>query len=181
MKGRHHYDIRWMLLVLLKWWHLRYLSQVNRLARLMMNNDPKHTSNRVTAWLEDQEINWWKTPAKSPDLNPIENLWHELMEYLRREVKPKRNEELITGLEQFWDTVDIAKCQKYINHLRKVIPKVIEENGGPTGYWFYVACCYCFSLTLMCFQFYQLNSIHVAWLKLTTQLMKIETILPHWA
>ena len=26
------------------------------------------------------------------------------------------------------------KCKKYVGHLRKVFPKVIEMNGGPTGY-----------------------------------------------
>ncbi len=71
------------------------------------------------------KINWWKTPAESPDLNPIENLWHELKEYLRREIKPKTKQQLLNGIVEFWDTVDIAKCKKYIGHLKKVVPKVI--------------------------------------------------------
>ena len=25
-------------------------------------------------------------------------------------------------------------CSKYIGHLQKVIPKVIEKDGGPSGY-----------------------------------------------
>ena len=34
--------------------------------RLMMDNDPKHTSHHVADYLKDQNINWWKTPAESP-------------------------------------------------------------------------------------------------------------------
>ena len=79
-------------------------------------------------------MNWWKSPPESPDWNPIENLSHELKKYLRREVKPSRKEELVEAIIQFWKTVDVAKCRKYIRHLRKVLPKVIECNGGPTGY-----------------------------------------------
>ena len=43
-------------------------------------------------------------------------------------------EELIDGIQKFWETVDQAKCEKYIGHLRKVIPKVIELEGSATGY-----------------------------------------------
>lgn len=111
-----------------------YLNQVNGNPRLMQDNDPKHTSGRVRVWLEEAGVNWWKTPAESPDLNPIENMWHELKEYIRRVVKPKTKDELVSGIFQFWDSVDIAKCKKYIGHLRKVVPKVIEMDGGPTGY-----------------------------------------------
>ena len=102
--------------------------------KFMADNDPKHTSRHAQRYLEEKQINWWRTPAESPDLNPIENMWHELKEYIRREVKPKTKEELIDRIKAFWSTVDIDKCRKYIRHLRKVIPKVIEVQGAATGY-----------------------------------------------
>ena len=102
--------------------------------RFMQDNDLKHTSVLGRTFLERNEVNWWKTPAESPDLNPIENLWHELKEYIRREVKPRTKDGLMNGIHEFWTTVDTAKCQKYIRHLRKVIPKVIEVKSEATGY-----------------------------------------------
>ena len=53
---------------------------------------------------------------------------------MRREVKPKRKEELVEGIKTFWETVTVVKCRKYIGHLKKVIPKVIELQGDATGY-----------------------------------------------
>ncbi len=101
--------------------------------RYMQDNDPKHTSRHVQKWIVD-DINWWRTPAESPDMNPIENLWHELKEYIRREVKPRIKDELVAGIKEFWSTVDVRKCTKYIGHLRKVLPRVIELEGAATGY-----------------------------------------------
>ena len=79
--------------------------------RFMQNNDPKHTSKLAQNWMKEQNFNWWKTPVELPDLNPIENLWHELKEYISREIKPKtKDDELVQGIVQFWNTVDVSKC-----------------------------------------------------------------------
>uniref|UniRef100_A0A1X7SIT5 Tc1-like transposase DDE domain-containing protein n=1 Tax=Amphimedon queenslandica TaxID=400682 RepID=A0A1X7SIT5_AMPQE len=89
----------------------------------MQDNDPKPMCKRMGTWFEENNTNWFYTPPESPDINPIENLWHELKEYLRQDVKPKTKQEFFLGIIEFWETVDINKCRKYIGHLRKVIPK----------------------------------------------------------
>ena len=89
----------------------------------MQDNDPKHTSILARHFFEEKGINWWKTPAESPDMNPIKNLWHELKEFIRRELKPRTKQELVDGILKFWRTVDVAKCNKYIDHLKKSFPE----------------------------------------------------------
>ena len=76
----------------------------------MQDNDPKHTSRYIQKIFEDEGIVWWKTPPESPDCNPIKNLWHELKEFMRREVRPKNKEELVNGIRRFWETVTVEKC-----------------------------------------------------------------------
>ena len=39
--------------------------------RFQRDNDPNHTSRLARSFLDDNSINWWKTPPESPDLNPI--------------------------------------------------------------------------------------------------------------
>ena len=102
--------------------------------RFMQDNDPKHTSRAAQQFYNSAGINWWRTPPESPDMNPIENLWHELKEFIRREVKPRNKEQLVDGIRRFWDTVDKNKCLRYIGHLNKVLPAVVEKRGDATGY-----------------------------------------------
>lgn len=102
--------------------------------RLRQDNDPKHTSRHAAQFFANNGVNWWKIPPESPDLNPIENLCHELKEFIRRVVKPKKKEELIDGITKFWETVNVEKCHKYIRHIHHVIPLVIEKDGQATGF-----------------------------------------------
>ena len=114
---------------------LPVLCQINPAGhRLMQDNDPKHTSRCAVEFFKEEEVNWWRTPQESLDMNPIGNLWHEMKEYLRREVKPPTKQELVQGIRDSWETVCMVKCTRYIRHLRKVLPRVIAEQGGPTGY-----------------------------------------------
>ena len=104
--------------------------------RFMQDNDPKHTSRRAQAFFEEHNINWWRTRPESPDLNPIEDLWHELKFFLESKVKPRNKHELVEGIKKFWrKKVTPEKCAKYIDHvLHKAIPAVVEAEGAATKY-----------------------------------------------
>ena len=61
-------------------------------------------------------------------------VWHELKEWLRNYHKPYTKEELISGIQQFWrERMTPEKCRKYISHIRKVIPVIVEVEGKATG------------------------------------------------
>ena len=62
------------------------------------------------------------------------NINFSIQEFLRREVKPTKKEELVNGILQFWTSVTPAKCQRYISHLDKVIPEIIQVQGEATGF-----------------------------------------------
>ena len=51
--------------------------------KFQQDNDPEHRSNYIKKFLEDNSIEWWKTPAETPDLNPIEKVWGSMKNYLR--------------------------------------------------------------------------------------------------
>lgn len=102
--------------------------------RLQQDNDPKHASKYINRLFKFHGIYWWKTPPESPDLNPIEDCWGSLKQYLHTFYKPTNLEELMDGIEQLWLSLTPEICTKYIQHLHKVIPKVIEVNGNPSGY-----------------------------------------------
>lgn len=85
-------------------------------------------------YLKTSGINYWPTPAESPDLNPIEMLWHELKHNIRTKVKPSNKDELVEGIHDFWNTVTHEKCTRYINHIPKVLPIVVEREGKASGH-----------------------------------------------
>ena len=74
-----------------------------------------HTARKLEQFLNDNLITWWKTPPESPDCNLIEMVWHELNEFIQREVKPRNKQQLIDGIQNFWATVTVAKCVKYVS------------------------------------------------------------------
>jgi len=103
--------------------------------RFQQENDPKYTSRLASSFMTENGINWWKMPPESRDLNPIELLWHELKHFLRIIVKPRSKEELMNGIQRFWEKrVDAAKSTKYIGHLQKVLPIVVEHQGRAPGH-----------------------------------------------
>jgi len=73
-------------------------------------------------------------PGNSPDLNPIENLWHILKVKITKE-KPKTLKELDRILENVWyNGIPLEIIQNLVDSMPTRIKSVIKNNGGPTKY-----------------------------------------------
>ena len=101
---------------------------------LQMDNAPCHTARSTRDFIEKNNINHIKTPAQSPDLNPIELVWHDMKVFLTNEIKPNHQNELIAGIRLFWnEIVTVEYCNYKINHLFLVLRTVLINDGDATG------------------------------------------------
>ncbi len=100
--------------------------------RFYQDNDPKHTSRWAQWYFNEHDINWWRTPPESPDLNPIELVWGSMKEAIRNQYKPRTLPQLEDGIKHYWlNNIPPAVCCNYIS---RVLPAVVEAKGQATGF-----------------------------------------------
>ena len=105
----------------------------------VMDNDPSQSSKTAMNALRDVEGELLKIPARSPDLNPIENIFHIVKNSLREDAIKKRIE--AESFSQFQERVVCAlKCiscnviDKTIESLPKRVDAIIKSGGYRTKY-----------------------------------------------
>ncbi|KAG1107270.1 hypothetical protein G6F40_010074 [Rhizopus arrhizus] len=100
------------------------------------DNDPKHKAKSTITWLDNHQVRYisdW--PAQSPDLNPIEHVWHQLKLKLScYERRAKNTDELWERVQKAWNGFDKELCQRYIDSMPVRIQEVINRKGGSTKY-----------------------------------------------
>ena len=94
------------------------------------------TAKDVKNWITQKKIkilpDW---PSQSPDLNPIEHLWHELERRLRkRSVHPKNFYELEEALQEEWKRIPSETYINLIESMPRQIEACIKNQGWPTKY-----------------------------------------------
>ena len=95
------------------------------------DNDPKHTSKQAAQWFGDNNVQVLEWPAQSPDLNPIEHIWHHLKSQCQQYDTPPK------GVHQLWKRVEKEwkffyqryVCQNLIESIPRRIQAVIKANG----------------------------------------------------
>uniref|UniRef100_A0A8C4X9Y5 Transposase n=1 Tax=Erpetoichthys calabaricus TaxID=27687 RepID=A0A8C4X9Y5_ERPCA len=100
---------------------------------LQQDNDPKHTSKSTSEWLKKNKMKTLEWPSQSPDLNPIEMLWHDLKKAVHAR-KPSNKAELQQFCKDEWAKIPPERCKRLIASYRKRFIAVIAAKGGPTSY-----------------------------------------------
>lgn len=100
----------------------------------VQDNSPIHCARRIREWLRQQNIRVIPWPAKSPDLNPIENLWGLMVQ--RWDARNERQQEVLTEhCGQVWDSIRGTDfCESLVSSMRNRLLSVIAQNGGYTKY-----------------------------------------------
>jgi arsenate reductase-like glutaredoxin family protein len=99
------------------------------------DNCSVHTARKVTEWFENHNINVLDWASRSPDLNPIENMWYLLVKKLQQSRLMFANrEELMNAISNAWYSLP----QDYHKNLCPSMPsrlrKVLDVNGAITKY-----------------------------------------------
>ncbi|KAK3552084.1 hypothetical protein QTP70_033659 [Hemibagrus guttatus] len=80
---------------------------------LQQDNDPKHTSKSTSEWLKENKMKTLEWLSQSPDLNPIEMLWHDLKKVVHAR-KPSNVAELQQFCKDEWAKIPPQRCNRLI-------------------------------------------------------------------
>ncbi|KAK3513152.1 hypothetical protein QTP70_007486 [Hemibagrus guttatus] len=100
---------------------------------LQQDNDPKHTSKSTSEWLKKNKMKTLEWPSQSPDLNPIEMLWHDLKKVVHAR-KPSNVAELQQFCKDEWAKIPPQRCNRLIASYGKHLIAVVAAKCGPTSY-----------------------------------------------
>jgi hypothetical protein len=72
-------------------------------------------------------------PSQSPDLYPIEMLWHDLKRAVQSR-QPRNIDELKQICTEEWFKIPPQHCSSLISSYRKYLAEVVAAKGGSTSY-----------------------------------------------
>jgi len=99
------------------------------------DNAPIHSARQVNEFLEENLIKKIDWPPYSPDLNPIENLWGELVRYVYAKGKQFYSiETLKQAIMIAWNEIPLEYFQNLVSSMKSRVANVLLKQGGSTPY-----------------------------------------------
>jgi transposase len=99
----------------------------------VQDNDPKHQSNLVKKWLHDHGIQCMELSPYSPDLNPIENLWHNLKSRLASR-HARDVDELKEFIVEEWNDTSVVFLSELGESMPRRCAAVVAAKGDLIDY-----------------------------------------------
>ena len=100
---------------------------------LIMDNDPKHTSKKVKEFLHENQVTCPKIPARSPDMNPLENVWAMLDDELKK-LCHNTKDSLRRAIISAWTKIDQEKIKNAIESMPQRLLLIKNAKGLHTHY-----------------------------------------------
>jgi len=95
----------------------------------MQDNARPHTARKTVDWLEANGIKVLEEwPARSPDLNPIENLWAIVCKRVAKRM-PLCEEELVQFLKEEWDATPQAVVDNLVLSFEGRLNECVRLGG----------------------------------------------------
>jgi hypothetical protein len=103
---------------------------------LQQDNATIHKSLYTSSWLKNNNVDCIEWPSKSPDLNPIENLWFIMkMKVYRNNKQYEHLSDLKNAIEIAWNEIDLERdIMPLIHSLPKRLLYVAEHDGELSPY-----------------------------------------------
>ncbi|CAI5452412.1 unnamed protein product [Caenorhabditis angaria] len=99
------------------------------------DNAAIHVSQSSKDWFKSHKIKVLDWPACSPDLNPMENVWGELVRRVYAQGKKYDTvDQLKDAIETEWNKIDKNYLKRLVDSMPNRLYDVISKHGGPTKY-----------------------------------------------
>mgnify|MGYP003222458729 FL=1 len=99
------------------------------------DNARYHTTSCVSKFLSDHNVTVMEWPSQSPDLNPIENIWHILNLAIDKRIPNVHSYERLGEVVcEEWEKIDKKVVINCIESMPKRCAEVIKNHGGSTKY-----------------------------------------------
>ena len=80
-----------------------------------MDNHPVHHAGSVQDYLKKNNIKFLYLPPYSPDLNPIEEAFSKIKQYIKKQ-KARTVDKLLNVIKEALDTITPKDINGYFNH-----------------------------------------------------------------